>query len=183
MLKTIFLWIYRMDFHEVLILLVVCTGLFYTAYTKLHCFRFWKPVVISVLLLWAAAVVAQTILWRTPSNDPILSLQPFQSYFDALREGGQRELLRSNFMNVLLFYPAGLLLAAIFPWKRKPVLQFLVILMIAVTFSTVIEFVQFHYCLGQAQTDDVIHATFGAWIGAAVMCLLRLFCNKKTNHR
>lgn len=179
MLQSLFLWIYRMDFHEVLILLAVCTGLFYAVYVRFHSRRFWMAAVITLLLIWAAAVVAQTVLLRTPTSNQMLSLQPFRSYLDVLNDRSQIELLRSNFMNALLFYPAGLLLTAILPTRWKPILRMLVIGVFAVVFSTVIEFMQFHNCLGLAQTDDVIHAVLGAWIGTAVTCLLQLFSSQR----
>lgn len=168
MLKAIILWIYRMDFHEVLILLAVFTAIFYASGMKLDRRKVWNPVVILMLLLWAAAVLTQTVFYRTPdpSFQPIW--QPFQSYVDALKEGGQKELLRSNFMNAVLFYPAGLLLASLFPEKWNSWLKLLLALLLFTGFSLAIEFTQFRYCLGLAQTDDVIHNVLGSCLGALV---------------
>lgn len=89
MLKAIYIWIYCLDFHEALILLAAFTGLFYVAKVKLGQKRIWKIAVILVLVMWAASVIIQTIFQRTPdiSLQPIW--QPFQSYVDALKEGGQ----------------------------------------------------------------------------------------------
>ena len=172
MLGSIFLWIYRLDYYQVLLLLAVCTGLFYAVYRKLYGCRPWLPMVLGLLFIWAAAVVAQTILQRTPDSAPVLILTPFQSYWDAWKEGGQPELLRSNFMNAVLFYPFGLLLASILPPKWAPAAQMLLAIGISILFTTVIEFVQYRGCLGLAQTDDVIHAALGALAGSSVMCLL-----------
>lgn len=104
MLKVIFMWIYRMDFHEALILLAAFTGLFYAAKVKFCQHRIWKFAVILVLLIWAVSVVIQTLFQRTPNASLYPIWLPFQSYVDALKEGGQKELLRSNFMNAVLFY-------------------------------------------------------------------------------
>ena len=167
MLKAIYIWIYCVDFHEALILLAAFTGLFYVAKVKLGQKRIWKIAVILVLLMWAASVIIQTIFHRTPdiSLQPIW--QPFQSYVDALKEGGQKELLRSNFMNAVLFYPAGLLMISLLPEKWHSLLKLLIVLILFTGFSLSIEFAQYRYHLGLAQTDDVIHNALGACLGAA----------------
>lgn len=167
MLKAIYIWIYCVDFHEALILLAAFTGLFYVAKVKLGQKRIWKIAVILVLLMWAASVIIQTIFQRTPdiSLQPIW--QPFQSYVDALKEGGQKELLRSNFMNAVLFYPAGLLLVSLLPEKWHSWVSLLIVLLLCTGFSLAIEFAQHRYHLGLAQTDDVIHNALGACLGAA----------------
>lgn len=178
MLHALFLWIYCMDIHEVLLLLALSSGLFYVAHTRFSRYRFWIPTVLAVLLIWAIAVVALTIFSRTP-NDALQPVwRPFQSYFDALQEGGQRELLRSNFMNAVLFYPAGLLLTTILPKNWKPLIRILVILGISVVFSIVIELTQLYHCLGLPQTDDIIHAALGALVGSVIMLILLSNGNK-----
>lgn len=157
-----------MDFHEVLILFVVLTGLFYAVWAKFGQRRFWKPAVIGMLTIWAAAVAIQTVFHRTAqvAVEPIW--QPFRSYSDALKVGGDPELLRSNLMNTVLFYPAGLLAAAVLPEKWKAAAAAAVL----AAFSAVIELAQYCFGLGLAQTDDVIHNTLGAVLGAAVfLCI------------
>lgn len=172
MLKAIFMWIYCMDFHETLILLTAFTGLFYATREKVGQQRIWKLAMILVLFIWATAVIIQTIFQRTPdvSLQPIW--QPFQSYVDALKEEGQRELLRSNFMNAVLFYPAGLLLVSLLPEKWHSWLRLLIVLLLFTDFSLAIEFAQYRYHLGLAQTDDVIHNALGACLGATVFMLI-----------
>ena len=168
MLKAIFMWIYRMDFHEALILLTAFTGLFYAAKVKLGQKRIWKLAVILGLFMWATSVVIQTIFQRTPDASLQPIWQPFQSYVDALKEEGQKELLRSNFMNAVLFYPAGLLPVSLLPEKWHSRRRLLIILLLCTGFSLAIEFAQYRYHLGLAQTDDVIHNALGACLGAAV---------------
>lgn len=172
MLKAIFMWIYRMDFHEALILLTAFTGLFYAAKVKLGQKRIWKLAVILGLVMWATSVVIQTIFQRTSDASLQPIWQPFQSYVDALKEEGQKELLRSNFMNAVLFYPAGLLLVSLLPEKWHSRRRLLIVLLLCTGFSLVIEFAQYRYHLGLAQTDDVIHNALGACLGAAVFLLI-----------
>ena len=172
MLKVIFLWIYRMDFHEVLLLLTAFTGLFYTAKMKFSQQTIWKLAVILGLFIWIASVVIQTIFRRTPDASLQPVWQPFQSYVDALKEGGQKELLRSNFMNAILFYPAGLMLVSLLPGKWHSWLKLLFVLLLSTGVSLGIEYIQYRHHLGLAQTDDVIHNALGACLGAAVFILI-----------
>lgn len=171
-LEKIFLWIYCLDFHEALLLLAVFTALFCGAQAKCGGRRFWKPAVWVLLAVWAAAVVTETILRRTPEAGLEPAWRPFQSYLDALQEGGQRELLRSNFMNAVLFYPAGLLAASLLPKRWNPAGKLAAVLTMFAAFSAGIEFVQYRFGLGLAQTDDVIHNALGAVLGAAVLLAL-----------
>jgi glycopeptide antibiotics resistance protein len=131
-------------------------------------YRIWKSAVLLVLLLWTAAVVAQTVFRRTPDASFQPVWQPFQSYVDALKAGGQKELLRSNFMNAVLFYPAGMLVVSLLPERWGFWRKLLIVLALFTVLSFAIELTQFYYCLGVAQTDDVIHNVLGAWVGASV---------------
>ena len=76
-------------------------------------------------------------------------------------------------MNVVLFYPTGLLACELLPksWNRAKR-----VILIAVLFALVsvgIEFCQYHFVLGQAEVDDVIHNTLGTLIGALI-CTIHL---------
>ena len=92
---------------------------------------------------------------------------PFHSY-RAVIAGENKEILRSNFMNLILFYPAGLLACELLPksWSRAKRVILVAVLFALV--STGIEFCQYHFALGQAEVDDVIHNALGALIGALI---------------
>ncbi|MGM9600379.1 MAG: VanZ family protein [Faecousia sp.] len=121
-----------------------------------------------LFLAWLAVIAAATLTDRTPDMIPAEpELVPFHSY-RAVMAGENREILRSNFMNVALFYPAGLLACELLPksWRRaKKVFLITALLVLA---SAGIEFCQYHFALGQAEVDDVIHNALGALIGALV---------------
>lgn len=69
-------------------------------------------------------------------------------------------------MNVILFYPAGLLLAGFLGdrWKRRG--KILLILVICCLLSRGIEHMQYQLGIGLAETDDVLHNSLGGVIGA-----------------
>ena len=91
---------------------------------------------------------------------------PFHSYREMVATGN-REILRSSFMNVVLFYPGGLFLAAILPKRwRIPVTAVVFCL-----FSLSIEIMQHSLFLGRGEIDDVLHNTLGAVCGCLALSL------------
>lgn len=92
-------------------------------------------------------------------------LCPFHSYA-AVWNGETTEILRSNFMNVVLFYPLGLLLYAGLPERWAFGLRLLLIGLLGMAVSAGIECCQYFFCLGAAEIDDVIHNSLGAVLGA-----------------
>lgn len=132
-----------------------------------------------LFLVWIIVIVVATLTDRTPGTTPVeLHLIPFHSY-RAVLEGENKENLRSNFMNILLFYPAGLLLFEFLPksWNRLKCLFFAVGMLAAM--SVVIEFCQYRFALGIAETDDIIHNTAGALIGA-IVCRFQIKWRQKS---
>ena len=79
-------------------------------------------------------------------------------------------------MNVFLFFPLGLTLPYALPerWRKK------VFITIAFAFllSFTVEFLQYYYQLGRAETDDVICNTLGVAIGTLSYTIERKFFNK-----
>lgn len=172
-LDTIFLWIYCMRYSTALFLLLAATILFWVLKQTLRTKRVFRVIVVLALLFWSFAVSWNTLAGRESVLDnSASSLIPFHSYY-VVFTGGERELLRCNFMNVVLFYPAGLLVCALLPkrWRRGKKVLFVAGLLALV--SVGIEFCQYQFALGQAEVDDVIHNTLGALIGALV-CTIHL---------
>ena len=172
-LNSIFLWVYCMRYSTALFLLLAATILFGVLKQTLPTERVFRAVVVLALLFWSLAVSWNTLAGRESVLDnSASSLIPFHSYY-VVFTGGERELLRCNFMNVVLFYPAGLLVCALLPkrWRRGKKVLFVAGLLALV--SVGIEFCQYHFALGQAEVDDVIHNTVGALVGALV-CTINL---------
>jgi glycopeptide antibiotics resistance protein len=166
MIGRIIHWVYCLPIWEAAVIaLLFSGGLFWLRCNHSHR-KWWKPLLILLLICWGMALLLHTLLSRG-RLDTTVSLVPFQTYITVLR-GGEKELLRSAFMNVLLFYPAGLLLLLLFPkWKGGWVLAGLVLI------SVSIEVCQYAFRLGYAEVDDVIHNTLGALLGLAVLGLYR----------
>ncbi|MGM9537118.1 MAG: VanZ family protein [Candidatus Onthomonas sp.] len=123
----------------------------------------WRWTAFGLLLLWALVVLYMTLLNRGEGGGAVM-LTPFWSYREAL-SGGNRELLRSNLMNVLLFLPGGLLVGELTPrsWRGKTAL---LALGLSLLLSAGIETLQGIFGLGIAEVDDVIHNTLGGLLGS-----------------
>ena len=117
-------------------------------------------------------IVTLTVLSRTIELSDVQYI-PFISFLEAQY---QPEIYRSMFMNVFLFFPMGLTLPYALPekWNRK---AFITILC-SMTLSIIIEYLQYHYHLGRAETDDVLCNTLGAIIGTLSYTLSRKFNRK-----
>jgi glycopeptide antibiotics resistance protein len=130
--------------------------------------------IISVigLILSIVLILFYTLSGRKSGSQEI-SLIPFITFVYAKNNS---ELYRSMFMNVFLFFPMGLTLPYALPekWNRK---AFITILC-SMTLSIIIEYLQYHYHLGRAETDDVLCNTLGAIIGTLSYTLSRKFNRK-----
>ena len=157
---------------KAVLLLLLVTGAYLMARWRLGKLRLWRAGITLVLLAWLAVIAAATLADRTPGSIPASpELLPFHSY-RAVMAGENPELLRSNFMNAVLFYPAGLLGCDLLPegWSRKR--RIFVGAGLCVLLSLGIECSQYLFSLGQAEADDVIHNGLGSLLGGAVCEIL-----------
>ena len=168
MLQAFFLWFYCLSITDAVLLVVVVSVGYLILRQWLGNKRLWRPVIALLFLASLAVIAAATLTDRTPGIIPAgPELIPFHSY-RAVIAGENKEILRSNFMNVILFYPAGLFACELLPksWSRAKRVILVAVLFALV--STGIEFCQYHFALGQSEIDDVIHNAFGALIGAMI---------------
>ena len=122
--------------------------------------------VISNICLFCAATIVilyATILTRS-AGVPEVIFTPFVS-LTAARQ--QPELYREMLMNVFLFFPLGLTLSNALPRKWHRWGRIILTTLIGCALSAGIEYAQYRYALGLAETDDVICNTLGAFLGAA----------------
>ena len=174
-MKKLYLWFYCLKFTDVALLILVGTVFFAWLQWKYGSRRFWKPGLGAALLLWLLAVVWSTLLSRgaEPMSEPA-SWMPLHSYW-AVLHGANIELLRANFMNVVLLYPAGLLAASLLPQRKKQLQTAAGIAAIFFLLSLCIELWQYRFALGYPETDDILHNTLGAFLGAWAAKLTRQF--------
>ena len=165
-LSRLFWWIYQLSFGRLIWTLLVYTLAFLRLYHLLRDWPWRRPALIVLLLLWAGVTLWATVLNRSPGTEASLQLLPFHSYLDT----GNRELLRSAVMNVALFYPAGLLFAAVMPKAWRIGRRLAVAAAVFCLFSLLIEWTQYCFMLGQTEVDDVIHNTLGAFLGCLAFC-------------
>lgn len=158
MLGRILHWIYCLPLKDAAVLAFGATVCFFWLRHRFEEKRWWRYSVMGLLGCWVAVVLVQTVVMRHGTGGRTLSLIPFRCYITVL-SGGEKELIRSAFMNVLLFYPGGLLLRSL---RRQ---RFLSMVLCFALISVIIELCQYAFGLGTTETDDVIHNTFGAALG------------------
>ena len=123
----------------------------------------WRRGNFILAVLMAGAILYATILTRAEGSTGLI-LAPFAT-LTAARV--QPELYREMLMNVFLFFPLGLTLSNALPRKWHRWLRIILTTLVGCALSAGIEYAQYRYALGLAETDDVICNTLGAFLGAA----------------
>lgn len=117
-----------------------------------------------VLSCVAVIIVLYATLLTRSAGVPEAILTPFAA-FTAARV--QPELYREMLMNVFLFFPLGLTLSNALPRRWNRWLRIGVTTLAGCLLSAGIEYAQYRFALGLAETDDVLCNTLGALLGAA----------------
>lgn len=178
MIGKLFHWFYCLDLWKAALVAAAWTVTFGLLDRRLRQLRWWRWLVSSVLIAFVAVVIYATIGNRGGSDELAHAFTPFHSYQEA-QVTGNIEIYRSNFMNVVLFYPAGLLAASLLPRKWPGWFRCVPVVVLA-AMSAGIEFLQYRFCLGRCEIDDVIHNTAGALLGClAAVVLPRLLASIK----
>lgn len=125
--------------------------------------RRWRCGNLALMLLMTAAILYATLFSRAEGGTGLI-LTPFAS-LTAARQ--QPELYREMLMNVFLFFPLGLTFSNALPRKWHRWLRIILTTLVSCALSAGIEYAQYRYALGLAETDDVICNTMGAFLGAA----------------
>lgn len=165
-MRKLFLWFYCLSIPDAVVLIVLTTVIFLLLREKYGNTPSWKTGIPVLFVCWIIVILFGTLGQRTEGenlSEPILI--PFYSYYTALN-GGSREFYRMNFMNTVLFYPAGLLGCALLPKRWIKVWGVVLVTCIFASLSTGIEYTQYRFAMGLAEADDVIHNTLGAFLGA-----------------
>ena len=128
-----------------------------------------------LLFLFSISAILYLTVWvRTPSAVQPPVLRPFYS-FAAARE--QPELYREMLMNLFLFVPLGLSMPVALPEKMryKPGLTILTV----IALSCVVEYTQYRFGFGLAETDDVIMNKLGAAIGSSAQIISQITAGRR----
>lgn len=164
-------WLYCLDFDNAVVLLIGCSILFCLAQKHFARAWWWQFIVAFLLLAAYVGVIYTTLGARTSGENWKINLIPLHSYREVI-QGGNIEILRSNFMNAVLFYPIGLLTTALLPEKWSEWIRCVLTILLCVVLSVGIEYVQYTYALGRCEIDDVIHNMLGALAGSLTMLLM-----------
>ena len=135
--------------------------------------RAWKAINRILLLLVLCAILFVT-LWRRSAGLQGMELRPFHSFFAARQ---QPEIYRAMLMNIFLFVPLGLSLSQLLPPKWSAMRRIFAVLLLGFALSVTIEWAQYRFSLGTAETDDVICNSLGALLGLLPILLTPQFSN------
>lgn len=177
-LNSIIVWIYRQDIFTCMIFIIIFTMIFSFFYLRFKVKSCWKIFSSIGLVCYLLILIYITIKNRTVNYyDERYMMIPLESYYRAIILG-ERELLRSCFMNCMLFYPIGVFMEMFLPqnWKLKH--KVLVVSIIACIISGGIEICQFLFGLGIAEIDDLINNIMGACFGTIVLKMCRIILEK-----
>lgn len=86
-------------------------------------------------------------------------------------------------MNVFLFFPLGLTMSNALPRKWHRWLRISLTTLTGCILSAGIEYAQYRFALGMAETDDVICNTLGTFVGATSLLLAHAMENTRKGPR
>lgn len=159
-------FIYTQPLSRVIIAMAIAIAIWGYARTKLYGKR-WNIANALLACGMVMAILCITIMGRT-TGERTLILKPFASLTVART---QSEAYRELLMNIFLFFPLGLTLSNALPqsWGRWRRIGLTVT--IGLLLSAGIEYTQYCFALGVAETDDVICNTLGVFIGSTSLLI------------
>lgn len=158
--------IYTMPLYKVCLVMVLLLVLwaYYRAYLPKKLFTAMN---LCLLVTSVFAVLYLTVFSRKVGTYDVV-LVPFSALSEAKKEP---ERYRSMLMNVFLFFPLGMACANAFSYKMKMRRRVILAIVIGFALSTAVEYIQYRFSLGMAETDDVICNTLGALVGSLSVTL------------
>lgn len=128
----------------------------------------WRKISFLLLVEYLALIFCSTVIFRRTIKNLPVKVIPFERYEKVLN-GASEHLEPELLMNVLVFIPLGLLIAAAFKgikWWQA--------LLAGLGVSLFIEFLQYCFNKGTAEVDDVIHNVAGCMIGYGIYQLIKI---------
>ena len=129
--------------------------------------KYWQRGNAILMLLMFAAILYVSLLNRSEGSTGLVLL-PFATFIAARQ---QPERYREMLMNVFLFFPLGLTLSNALPRKWHRWGRIILTTLVGCALSAGIEYAQYRYALGLAETDDVICNTLGAFLGSTSLLI------------
>ena len=134
----------------------------------------WLPILIRRhgdcatrgVITYALLILMVTLFSRECTHQRPPELLPLWSWLEVYSHRNW-ELLYQIILNVLLFFPLGVLLCCC-KWIRKTTHPLLTIWLIGLGFSACIEVSQLLFHLGLFEWDDMIHNSIGCLIGGVI---------------
>ena len=172
MIRDVYIWFYALNIFKVIeivfaaILLWSLLGVTLSRWNNM----LWR-ILNGTVFVAVVAVIAYITLFRNPTGRHLI-LQPF---YTIVRAQKNREAYRSALMNVILFVPVGLTIPYILPSRWKLARRVLFAVGLALIISTALETLQYCFCVGMTETDDVITNTFGTFVGTLQFPIATLF--------
>ncbi len=157
---------------NVIMYVILMTGIYIVVYILLRKrgskkIQRCKLVCINIGIVgYITVILVITLLSREEQMEKAISVIPF-AYIDSV------DKIRGNMMNILLFYPLGILAGT--KWERIRVIFMGTILSLGIEIS------QYLWNLGYAETDDFINNAIGMALGVGVMLILKKILYYKGN--
>lgn len=162
--------IYALPISYTIFFLLIALALWQMLRTLLSGRRVLRILCAVLFAAWLYTVLELTVLSRSFGTETRVYLMPFRQLKMYL-EGVNDELLRSFWMNVLLFTPCGFVLPELLPKQLPFSVRLALTLGFALGLSIMVEAAQWYWRLGETECDDVIANTSGALLG---MCLTHI---------
>lgn len=162
-LRGIFWYVYCMPLTDLAVCALLSALLFAWLCRRFERKRWLRPCIGMTLAAWFVIVLWMTVIKRSAGSYDANWI-PLHSYLDVL-SGEHPEILRSSFMNVMLFFPAGLLCGGLAEPQSGGRKRLFRLSMVFAVFSLGIELSQYWLSRGVGEADDILHNTLGAVLG------------------
>jgi len=135
--------------------------------------RLFRVGCLLAVVLWLYIVFGITVFSRNADTFEIFLIPLYQ--FWLVLNGGNPEVIRTFWMNMLMFAPCGFFLPELLPaaWSERRIRSFTVLTAAAV--SLAVEVIQYTGHFGRAETDDVIANTLGVLLSLLLLSRLKKF--------
>ena len=121
----------------------------------------WRYLNLVLYVFSLFLILKMTILGRTVGNREI-ELLPFYT-INTISDNS--EVVRMIVMNIILFFPLGLTMPIALGKVKNTICKWLLCIIVGLGISLSVEIIQYYFCIGIAETDDVICNTFGTLLG------------------